>query len=499
MPDPKLASQAAPAGTAESTDFDRIMTEVVGSFGRTTQETADSIKRAVRTLAEVALEETRIIPGDSVKTIEAMIAEIDRKLSEQINLIMHHSDYRAIEGTWRGLFHLVSKTETGANLRIKVLNASKKDLAGTFKKFPGASWDQSPLFKRIYEEEFGAAGGTPYGALVGDYYFDHSAEDILVLKGMAQISAAAHAPFITGTDPKLMRMESWLDLSKPSQMEKIFTTPDYAPWRSLRASDDSRYLALTLPRFLSRLPYGAENPTESFVFTEDVSGADHNKFVWSNAAYAMAANLTRAFKEYGWCASIRGRENGGSVEGLPCHTFPTDDGGIDQKCPTEIAISNRREAELSNCGLLPLVHWKNTDFAVFVGAQSLQKPAEYDNPDATANARLSARLPYLFAVCRFAHYLKAMMNDKIGSTKTREQLADYLERWIAQYITTDPFAPDEVKAEKPLAAAELVIEDVPGNPGYYKARWSLRPHYQLEGMTITLSLVAKLPSEREVG
>lgn len=498
MSDPKLATPAAQAGTTETSGFDTLMDEVVGTFGRVTSQTAESIKVAVVTLAKHALE-GQLVSGDAVKTINALIAEIDRKLSEQINLIMHHDDFRALEGTWRGLHHLVSKTETGANLKIKVLNAPKKDLARTFKKFTGASWDQSPLFKQIYEEEFGAAGGQPYGALVGDYYFDHNAEDVLVLKGMAQIAAAAHAPFISGTGPSLMGMESWLELSKPADLAKKFTTPEYAPWRSLRDSEDSRYLALTLPRFLSRLPYGKENPTEKFVFTEDVAGADHNKFVWSNAAYAMAANVTRAFKQYGWCASIRGRENGGSVEGLPCHTFPTDDGGIDQKCPTEIAISNRRDAELSNCGLLSLVHWKNTDFAVFMGAQSLQKPVEYVNPDATANARLSARLPYLFAVSRFAHYLKAMMNDKIGTTKSRDQLADWLERWIAQYITKDPNAPDEVKAEKPLAAAELVIEDVPDNPGYYKARFSLRPHYQLEGMTITLSLVSKLPSERQGG
>jgi type VI secretion system protein ImpC len=367
------------------------------------------------------------------------------------------------------------------------------------KRFKGVKWDQSPLFKQIYEEGFGTAGGEPFGALVGDYHFDHSPADVEMLAGVAQIAAAAHSPFISGTSPSLLNMDSWQELSNPRDLTKIFQSAEYAPWRSLRSSDDSRYLALTMPRFLSRLPYGEKNPTEDFVFVEDTAGADHSKFAWSNSAYAMGVNITRAFKLYGWCARIRGRESGGLVEGLPCHTFPTDDGGVDMKCPTEIAISDRREAELANCGLMPMLHWKNTDTAVFVGAQSVHAPAEYTDPDASANAQLGARLPYLFATCRFAHYLKVMVRDKVGAFASREDMADWLTRWVMQYVTTDKKASEETKAEKPLAAAEIVVEEIPGNPGYYAAKFHLLPHYQLEGLTVSLRLVSKLPSAKAAG
>jgi type VI secretion system protein ImpC len=274
-------------------------------------------------------------------------------------------------------------------------------------------------------------------------------------------------------------------------------TAEYAPWRSLRDSDDSRYIGLTMPRFLSRLPYGAKtDPVEEFDFEEDTEGADHFKYCWSNSAFAMGVNINRAFKLYGWCTRIRGAESGGMVEGLPTHTFPTDDGGVDMKCPTEIAITDRREAELAKNGLMPLSHWKNTDFAVFVGAQSLHKPAEYDDPDATANANLGARLPYLFATCRFAHYLKCIVRDKVGSFMEREEMEQWLNNWITKYVTTDPTASEEVKARYPLSAAEVVVEDIEGNPGYYSAKFYLRPHYQLEGLTVSLRLVSKLPSAK---
>jgi type VI secretion system protein ImpC len=395
------------------------------------------------------------------------------------------------------LHHLVSNTETDESLKIRVFNISKKDVGKTLKKFKGTAWDQSPIFKKLYEEEFGMPGGQPYGAIVGDYYFDHSPPDIEILSGMAQIAAAAHAPFLTAAAPTLMNMESWRELGDPRDLTKIFQTPEYAAWRSLRESEDSKYLALTMPRFLSRVPYGAKtNPVEEFSFEEDTSGADHNKYTWSNAAYAMAANVTRSFKTYGWCSRIRGAESGGMVEGLPVHSFPTDDGGVDMKCPTEIAITDRREAELGKNGFMPLSHWKNTDYAVFVGAQSLQKTAQYDDADATANAALAARLPYLFATCRFAHYLKCIVRDKIGSFKEKDDMKSWLNHWISNYVTSDPTASEEAKARYPLAAAEVVVEELPGNPGYYQSKFYLRPHYQLEGLTVSLRLVSKLPSAR---
>ena len=335
------------------------------------------------------------------------------------------------------------------------MNVSKKDAGRVLKKFKGTAWDQSPLFKKIYEEEYGTPGGAPYGCIIGDYQFDHSPPDVEMLGSLAQICAASHTPFLAAAAPTLMNMDTWQELMDPRDLTKIFQTPEYAAWRSLRASEDSRYIGLTMPRTLSRLPYGSKtNPVDEFDFEEDTEGADHSKYIWSNAAYAMGANINRAFKLYGWCARIRGAESGGMVEQLPVHTFPTDDGGVDMKCPTEIAITDRREAELAKTGLMPLSHWKNTDFAVFVGAQSLQKPQEYDDPDATANANLSARLPYLFATCRFAHFLKCIVRDKIGSFKEREDMERWLNQWIMNYVTADAKAGEEIKAQYPLGRCQ---------------------------------------------
>ena len=427
-----------------------------------------------------------------------MIAEIDKKLTEQVNLILHHPDFQKLEGAWRGLHYLVNNTETDEMLKIRVLNISKKELGKTLKKFKGTSWDQSPIFKKIYEEEYGQFGGEPFGCLVGDYYFDHTPPDVELLGEMSKIAAAAHAPFIAAASPTVMQMESWQELANPRDLTKIFQTPEYAGWRSLRESEDSRYVGLAMPRFLSRLPYGAKtNPVEEFDFEEDTGGADHSKYTWANAAYAMAVNINRSFKLYGWCTRIRGIESGGAVEGLPTHTFPTDDGGVDMKCPTEIAISDRREAELAKNGFMPLIHRKNTDFAAFIGAQSLQKPTEYDDPDATANANLAARLPYLFATCRFAHYLKCIVRDKIGSFKERDDMEIWLKNWIMNYVDGDPAHSSEtMKATKAAGRRRGHVEEVEGNPGYYTSKFFLRPHYQLEGLTVSLRLVSKLPSAK---
>ena len=489
-----VTPEAAEAQPMETSEFDWLLKK---EFKPKTDRAREAVQTAVQTLAAEALEQTALISDDAVKTIESMVAEIDQKLSEQINLIMHHEDFQQIEGTWRGLSHLIKNTETDENLKIRVLNLSKKDLGKTIKKFKGTAWDQSPLFKKMYEDEYGTPGGEPYGCLIGDYAFDHTPQNVEMLKGMAEIAAAAHAPFISAADPELMNMETWQELGNPRDLTKIFQTAEYAPWRSLRDSEDAKYIGLTMPRFLSRLPYGAKTePVEEFDFEEDSEGADHSRYCWSNAAYAMGVNINRAFKLYGWCSQIRGAESGGMVEGLPCHTFPTDDGGVDMKCPTEIAITDRREAELAKNGLMPLSHWKNTDYAVFVGAQSLHNPPEFDDPDATANANLGARLPYLFATCRFAHYLKCIVRDKVGSFKERAGVETWLNEWITNYVTTDPTASDNVKARYPLSAAEVVVEDIEGNPGYYSAKFFLRPHYQLEGLTVSLRLVSKLPSAK---
>ena len=467
-------------------------------FKPRSDDVRSEVEQAVQTLARQALAQTQLIGNDVIGSIEAMIAALDHKLSEQINLILHHADFQKLESAWRGLHHLVNNTETDEMLKIRVMNISKTELHRTLKRYKGTSWDQSPVFKKIYEEEYGQFGGEPFGCLVGDYYFDHTPPDVELLGEIAKISAAAHAPFLAAPSPTLMQMDSWQELANPRDLTKIFTTPQYAGWRSLRESDDARYIGLAMPRFLARQPYGAKtNPVEDFNFEEDTASADHSKYAWANAAYAMATNINRSFKLYGWCSRIRGIESGGAVEGLPTHTFPTDDGGVDMKCPTEIAISDRREAELAKNGFMPLAHRKNSDFAAFIGAQSLQKPAEYDDPDATANANLAARLPYLFATCRFAHYLKCIVRDKVGSFKERDAMEKWLNAWIMNYVDGDPANSSEVtKAEKPLAAAQVVVEDVPGNPGYYTSKFFLRPHYQLEGLTVSLRLVSKLPSQR---
>lgn len=492
--DPSLQSaQQGVETTFANSDFSSLLQK---EFKPKSDRAKEAVESAVKTLAQQALEGTAVVSDDAIKTIQAIIAQIDKKLTEQVNLILHHEDFQQLEGAWRGLSYLVNNTETDEMLKIRVLNISKKDLGKTLKKFKGTAWDQSPIFKKMYEEEYGQFGGEPYGCLVGDYHFDHSPPDVEILGEISKVCAAAHAPFISGASPTLMQMDSWQELSNPRDLTKIFGTAEYAPWRSLRESDDSRYIGLAMPRFLARLPYGSKtDPVEEFDFEEDVENATHAKYTWSNAAYAMATNINRSFKLYGWCSRIRGIESGGAVEGLPCHTFPTDDGGVDMKCPTEIAISDRREAELAKNGFMPLVHKKNSDFAAFIGAQSLQKPAEYDDPDATANANLSARLPYLFATCRFAHYLKCIVRDKLGSFKEKEDMQGWLNRWVSNYIEYNPkLASEEDKARRPLAAAEITVEEVEGNPGYYSSKMFLRPHYQLEGLTVSLRLVSKLPS-----
>lgn len=481
--------------TEESSDFESLLQK---EFRPKSDQAKSAVEQAVNTLAQQALENTALISDDALRSIEGIIAEIDKKLTEQVNTILHHSEFQQMESAWRGLHYLVNNSETDEMLKIRVMNISKKDMHKTLRKFKGTAWDQSPIFKKIYEEEFGQFGGEPYGTLVADYHFDHSPPDVELLAEMAKIAAAAHAPLITGADPALFQMDSWSELANPRDLTKIFQTPEYASWRSLRDSEDSKYVGLAMPRFLGRLPYGAKtDPVEAFAFEEDTDGSDASKYGWVNAAYGMAVNINRSFKEYGWCSRIRGIESGGAVENLPTHTFPSDDGGVDQKCPTEIAISDRREAELAKNGMMPLIHRKNSDIAAFIGAQSLHKPAEYSDDDATANANLAARLPYLFATCRFAHYLKCIVRDKVGSYKSREEMQSWLQEWINNYVDFNAeTSPEAVKARQPLAAAEVVVEEIEGNPGYYSSKFFLRPHYQLEGLSVSLRLVSKLPAEK---
>jgi type VI secretion system protein ImpC len=465
------------------------------SFKPRTELAATEVENAVNTLIEQALADTSLIKSDVLDTIGEMMAQLDKKLSLQMNEILHAPEFQKIESAWRGLAYLIFQSETDAMLKIRVLNVSKNELYRHLRQFPNAAWDQSGLFKKIYEEEFGQLGGQPYGCLIGDYYFSHQPTDIHLLRDLSKIAAAAHAPFFAAADSTLMGMDSWNELMNPRDLSKVFDTPDYAAWRSLRDSDDARYVGLCLPRVLSRLPYGAKTePVAEFALEEETDGHKGEKYAWMNAAYAMAGNINRAFKEYGWCVRIRGVQSGGEVENLPAHTFPTDDGGVDLKCPTEIAITDRREAELAKSGLIPLIHRKNSDRAAFIGAQSLFKPRAYqNNPDATAASNLSSRLPYMFATSRFAHFLKVMVRDWVGRYKEKEQLESALNDWIAAYVDGSPqTSSEESKAKYPLAGAAIRVEENEENPGYYNAAIDLRPHFQLEGMDISLRLVSRL-------
>ncbi len=430
------------------------------------------------------------------KNTEAMInvriAELDRLISAQLNEVIHNEAFQKLEGSWRGLNYLVQQTETSERMKIKVMNVTKKELLRDMEKAP--EFDQSAIFKKVYEEEFGMFGGHSYGVIVGDYDFGFAPQDMSLLEKISGVAAAAHAPFISAASPKMFNWESYAELGGPRDIAKIFTSAEYAKWRSFRESEDSRYVGLTLPHILMRLPYGSETiPVEDFNFEEDVDGTEHNKYLWGNAAYALATRMTDAFAKYGWCAAIRGVEGGGLVNGLPAHTFKTDEGEVALKCPTEIAITDRREKEFADMGFIPLVHCKGTDYAAFFSIQSANKPKVFDSDLANANARLSAQLQYIMAVSRFAHYLKAMMRDKIGSFLSRTEAERFLNNWISNYVVLDDGAGPEIKARYPLREARIEVAEIAGKPGAYKAVAFLRPHYQLDELTVSLRLVAELP------
>ncbi len=428
-------------------------------------------------------------------TINARIAEIDRLVTAQMNEIMHHEDFQKIEGSWRGMHHLVKNTLTGPKMKIRVMSCTKKELLKDFER--ALEFDQSAMFKKLYEEEYGTFGGSPYGALIGDFEFGNHPQDMALLTSLSQVAAAAHAPFLSAASPDLFGWNEFAEMTEVRDLSKIFDRTEYMKWRSFRESEDSRYVGLTLPHVLGREPYGnATKPTETFNFEENVDGTDHKKYLWSNAAYSLGTRLTEAFSMHGWCVAIRGVEGGGLVDGLPTHAFPTDEGEIAAKCPTEVAITDRREKEFSDNGFIPLVHCKGTDYAAFFATQSANKPKKYDTDDANANARLSSQLQYMFAVSRFAHYLKVMVRDKIGSFMSRSDAEHFLQRWIMNYVTPDDNASPKMKAQYPLREAKVEVVEVPGKPGAYRAVAFLRPHFQLDELSVSLRLVADLPKQQ---
>jgi type VI secretion system protein ImpC len=424
--------------------------------------------------------------------INSRIAEIDRVLSAQLNEIMHHEDFQKLEGSWRGLHHLVKNTLTGPQLKIRVLSVTKKDLLKDFER--ALEFDQSAFFKKVYEEEYGTFGGAPYGALIGDFEFGNHPQDMALLENISQVAAAAHAPFLSAASAGLFGWDTFSEMTEVRDVSKIFDRTEYMKWRSFRESEDSRYVGLTMPHVLMREPYGSSTkPTETFNYEEDVDGKDHKKYLWGNAAYALGTRLTEAFSMHGWCVAIRGVEGGGLVQGLPTHTFETDEGEVAMKCPTEVAITDRREKEFADNGFIPLVHCKNTDYAAFFATQSANKAKKYDSDSANANARLSTQLQYIFAVSRFAHYLKAMMRDKVGSFMSREEAQMFLNRWINNYVLDNDVATQSAKAKRPLREARIDVAEIPGKPGCYRAVAFLRPHFQLDELSVSLRLVADLP------
>ena len=483
--------QAAQTATTQEAAVS-LLDQVIKVTRPQDEREAERTKTYFRRFLDQVVKPGQVVSDDVEANIKHWIGEIDKSLTSQLNAVMHHPDFQKMEGTWRGLHYLVHQSETGENLKIRVLNVTRRELFKDLEK--AIEFDQSALFKKIYEEEYGQLGGKPYGMLVGDYQFGRSPEDISLLTMISQVAAAAHAPFVASASPKMFNMERFDEMPRPRDLAKIFESVEYAAWKSFRESEDSRYTALTLPRVLARLPYGAKfKRVSEFNFEESVDGTDHDKYAWMNSSWAYGTRITDAVAKWGWMARTRGVEAGGKVEGLPVHTFPTDDGDIAMKCPTEIAISDRREFELSNLGFMPLLHNKDTDNAVFMGAQSCQKPQAYFDPAANANAELSAKFNLLLCTSRFAHYLKVMARDKIGSFMETGDCERWLNEWIKNYVVDPKGASDAVKAKRPLSDARVDVRPVDGKPGWFEAVAYLRPHYQLETLTTSMRLVAEIP------
>jgi type VI secretion system protein ImpC len=490
---PETQKVAAGSAVAEQAVESSLLDQIVEQGRFTDPSARERGKDLIKEFVAQVLEGSMSLGRDADQMISARVAQIDHLVSIQLNEVMHNAQFQKLESTWRGLKYLMDQSETGTQLKIRILNASKKDLLRDLQRAP--EFDQSAMFKKVYEEEYGLFGGEPFGALVGDYEFSKHPEDLELLEKVSQVAAASHAPFLSAASPELLNMPSFTGLDQPRDIGKIFDSTEYAKWKGFRESEDSKYVALTCPRILMRLPYGRDTaPVDGFNYEEAVDGTEHSKYLWGNAAFALAAKMTQAFATYGWCVAIRGVEGGGLVDGLPSHTFRTDEGDVALKCPTEIAITDRREKELADQGLVSLVHCKGTDKAAFFSIQSCNKPKLYDSDSATANARISAQLPYMMATCRFAHYLKSMMRDKIGGFMSRDDCWRFLNRWIGQYVTQDDKADQATKAKYPLREAKVDVEEVKGKPGVYRAVAYLRPHFQLDELNVSLRLVAELPS-----
>jgi len=435
--------------------LDRIIQE-----GKMAAEPSQSVyaKKLLGQFATQILDEGMKSAPDKgvVAMINERIAEIDQILTDQLNAIMHHPEFQALESSWIGLRDMVFGTETSTTLKLRLMNVTKKELLKDLET--AVDHDMSVLFKKVYEEEYGTFGGNPYSLLIGDYYFGRHPQDMALLQRISKVAAAAHTPFITAVAPTMFDMTSFTDLGVPRDLSKIFESAELTTWRSFRDSEDSRYVSMVLPRYAARLPYGAKTkPVDSFNFEEDVDGRDHSKYLWGNSCYQLGLRITDAFAKYNWTTAIRGVEGGGKVSGLTAHTFKTDDGDVVLKCPTEVTITDRREKELNDLGFISIVNSKGSDFAAFFGGQTTNKPRVYNLDTANANAALSSRLPYVLAASRFAHYLKVIMRDKIGSFQTKDTVESYLNTWLSQYVLLDANATQGEKARFPLAEGRVDV------------------------------------------
>ncbi|MES2183315.1 MAG: type VI secretion system contractile sheath large subunit [Pseudomonadota bacterium] len=492
-----MATQSEAGASGATTTSDLSLLDRIVQEGKMVSEPSQGeyAKKLLGQLASQILDEgMRTSPDKTVvASINERVAEIDRLLTDQVNAIMHHPDYQKLEGSWRGLRDMVYGSETGPRMKLRLMNVSKKDLLKDLET--AVDYDTSVLFKKIYEEEYGTFGGNPFSLLIGDYYFGRHPQDVALLERVSKVAAAAHTPFISAAAPALFDMKSFTELGVPRDLSKIFESAELASWRGFRESEDSRYVSLVLPSYAARLPYGNKTiPVESFNFEEAVDGTDHSKYLWANSAYQLGLRITDAFAKYSWTTAIRGVEGGGRVDGLVAHTFKTDEGDIALKTPTEVTITDRREKELNDLGFIAIVHSKGSNFASFFGGQTVNKPKLFDKDAANANAALSARLPYVLAASRFAHYMKVMVRDKIGSFQTRDDIERYLNNWVANYVLLNPSAPQAMKAQYPLSAGRVDVSEIAGRPGSYRAVCFLKPHFQMEDLTASIRLVADLPA-----
>ncbi len=499
--DTKKTQDTAPTTPAKggsgggSGDGGNLLSTIIqnGKLARDPSQTERAKEMLTEFINQVVAAPKDSIGNDVYSFIVNCISAFDKTMSLQMDEILHAPDFQKFEGSWRGLSKLVMGTETGESLKLKLWVITKQELLDDLTT--ASEFDQSQLFKKVYEEQYGTYGGVPFSCLMGDFEFGRDPQDIELAMLISNVAACAHAPFITAAAPALFNFDSFTEMSSPRDLSKVFDGSDAIKWRSFRETDDSRYFVLTLPHVLMRLPYGAATlPVKGFDYEEAVDGTDNSKFCWGSSAYAFAQNIADAYFLYGWTAAIRGVEGGGLVSDLPAYTFKTSNGDLDVKCPTEIAITDRREEELSNLGFIALCYCKHTDYAAFFGAQTVQQPKLYEDNDANANARISARISYMLNASRFAHYIKVMMRDKIGSFMSAIEVSLFLNSWIAQYVLLTDIAPESVKASFPLREARIDVSEIPGKPGSYTAVIFLRPFFQLEELKASLRLVATLPA-----